>query len=230
MSRWIACLIAACSLVSVGLVSTGRSAPAVALEDGGRTIVYRGQPGDTPSAVAGAMGVPDADVERWLRSNGITDATRVPRDFRYRFPNPLATQADTQTARAAEAERTATAATGRAAALERELTQLRDTATLTEAEVARLAMLERRWRWLLAGLVLTSLGLVGAALVAAAALRKERAAARWARTLSHELDSRQHAGMAERQYAAKQIVDLEQRVRQLEQQLASRVRMIGRGG
>lgn len=80
----------------------------------------------------------------------------------------------------------------------------------------RLARLERWWRVLLTLLVLAFLGLGGALWVARLAMQRLGEVERHARALAHELEERRSAALAEKQAAARRILDLEERLRHLE--------------
>ena len=82
--------------LSVGwLAAHAAAAPGVELRDGGRTIVYRVQAGDSVAGVAQALGVPAAQVESQLPAQGVRDGA-LPADLELRVPNPLAARADDQ--------------------------------------------------------------------------------------------------------------------------------------
>jgi len=53
-------------------------------------------------------------------------------------------------------------------------------------------------------------------------MNRQRTADRYAKTLATELEERRKASMAERQESGRHVLDLEQRIRTLEQQLAPR--------
>ncbi len=183
--------------------------PGFELTDGGRTIVYRARPGDTPTGVARALGIPAPQVAALLAAGGISDGGRVPVGFEYRVPNPLAARADAAEARSAELGQ-------RAAAAEQTLAETQRTEELRGEERRRLAQLEGRWSLALWALVGLAAGLAVMGAVASAALRRERGATRYARTMAQELEDRRRSGLAERQQSARRIVELEDRIRQLE--------------
>jgi hypothetical protein len=194
------------------VAAQARAEPGVELTDGGRTIVYRARPGDTASGVARALGIPASQVDALLAAGGIRDGNRMAVGFEYRVPNPLAARADAAETRSAELEK-------RAAAAEDALASVRRTEELRGEERQRLAQLESRWSLALWALVGLAAGLAVTGAVAAAALRRERGATRYARTMAQELDDKRRAGLAERQQSARRIVELEDRVRQLERRV-----------
>ncbi len=222
--------IAVVLLLAIGLASppTLRAEPLIELADEGRTLIYTARPGDSPGAVAAAFGLPPEALPGFLAANGITDDTAVPRGFRYRIPNPVAAEAAALVARQAALVADGDAAKTRVADLERSLAALRENADFTAAQRRRLEQLELRWSvvtWvvtLLIGAVVIAIGF------AVAAVRKEQQAERWARALAQEAEEKRRTGLAERQHTAKHVVELEARVRELEQQVVARVRAIGR--
>jgi len=183
--------------------------PGFELTDGGRTIVYRARPGDTASGVARALGIPAAGLDALLAAKGIGDANRVPVGFEYRVANPLAARADAAETRSAELEQ-------RAAAAEQALADTQRSEELRAEQRHRLAQLEGRWSLALWALVGLAAGLAVAGAVASAALRRERGATRYARTMAQELEDKRRNSLAERQQSARRIVELEDRIRQLE--------------
>lgn len=201
-------------IVAVGLgTGAALAAPAVELADGGATIVYRAQAGDTASAIATALGVPPEQLAAFLRANGVRDAERIPLGFAFRVPNPAITRATAAEARAVAAEKERTALAAQLRAAERALAVAREGATFIEADRARLATLETRWSVALWALVAGGVLLAGALAVTGAALRRERRASAWARALSLDLDEKRRQALAERQQSARRIVELEDRLR-----------------
>jgi hypothetical protein len=202
--------------------------PLIELTDGGRTFVYTARPGDSPGAVAAAFGLPSEALPAFLAANGIKDDTAVPRGFRYRIPNPVVAETDALVAKQASLQQDADAARARVGELERTLTGLRENIDFTAAQRRRLETLELRWSvatWIVTLLIA---GVLVAIAFTLAAMRKERQAERWARALAHEAEDKRRTGLAERQQAARRVVELEARVRELEQQAHARVRAIGR--
>ena len=200
----------------------------IALQDEGRTIVYRARPGDTALAVGAALGVAPAELATLLAAEGVRDASRVPVGFEYRVPNPLAARADDAERRARDLEQKVVAAESRVAEIERQLGAVQRGEALRAQQVQRLAQLEGRWRlafWAVVGLSL-ALSVLGA--VAAVARRRERGATRYARTMAHELEEKRRTGLAERQQSARRIIELEDRLRHLETQRDDQVRSIPR--
>jgi hypothetical protein len=202
--------------------------PVFELTDGGRTFVYVARPGDTPGAVAAAFGIPPNAVSAFLASNGIEDAAAVPRGFPYRIPNPMVADLDALAAERAQLAESVDSARSHIADLEGRLAALREKVDFTTARHHRLETLERRW--IVAVLVMTLLiaGVIGAIAFAVAAIRKEQQAERWARSLANEAEEKRRTGLVDRQRAARRMVELETRIRELEQQVPARVRAIGR--
>jgi hypothetical protein len=223
--------IALVAVIAVAFTAAPRPArgePLIELTDGGRTFVYTARPGDSPGAVAAAFGLPPDALPGFLAANGIKDDTAVPRGFRYRIPNPVVAQTDALLAKQAELTHTADDARGRVAELERTIARLRENIDFTATQRRRLESLELRWSvatWLVTILLVGVLVAIG---FAVAAMRKERQAERWARALANEADEKRRTGLAERQQSARRVVELEARVRELEQQVVARVRAIGR--
>ena len=81
--------------------------------------------------------------------------------------------------------------------------------------------LEGRWRLAFWAIVALSLALALAGPVAAIARRRERGARRYARTMAQELEDKRRGTLEERQLSARRIMELENRVRQLETQRGS---------
>jgi hypothetical protein len=216
----------AVALVTLGFqVVRAAAEPGVTFRDDGRTIVYRARPGDTPTSVAQALGVP---LDALLAAQGIRDGARVPVGFEYRVANPLAARVEAAERRASDVARQLVAAESRAAAAEHQLAGVQHTEELRVDQRQRLAQLEGRWRlafWAVVGL---SLALAVAGAVATVARRRERGATHYARSMAHELEEKRRSGLAERQQSARRIVELEDRVRQLEAQLGDRVRSVPR--
>ena len=223
--------IALVAVVAVGIAAGARPAgaePLIELTDGGRTFVYTARPGDSPGAVAAAFGLrPDA-LPGFLAANGIKDDTAVPRGFRYRVPNPVVAETDALLAKQADLTKSEEAAKARIAELERTLTGLRENIDFSAAQRRRLETLELRWSvatWVVTILIV---GVLVAIAFALAAMRKEKQAERWARALAAEADEKRRTGLVDRQHMARRVVELEARVRELEQQVVARVRAIGR--
>ena len=186
-----------------------RAEPGFELTDGGRTIVYRTRAGDTASGVARALGIPASELDALLAAKGIGDPNRVPVGFEFRVANPLAARTDAAETRSAELEQ-------RTAAAERTLADTQRTEELRAAQRRRLAQLEGRWSLALWALVGLAAGLAVMGAVASAALRRERGATRYARTMAQELEDKRRSGLTERQQSARRVVELEHRIRQLE--------------
>jgi hypothetical protein len=214
--------ILALALVLAGGVAWAQ--PLFELEDDGRTFLYRARPGDHPGRIAQMFGIPSEDVPALLRDNGIRDDTQISSGFVYRVPNAAARAlADEVDALRAERGRLADAAADaerRAAAAAREARIDRETAARVSERAARGARLERLWPFLQAALLVLVLAAGGALLVARTAVARQRQAERYAKTLAAELEERRKTGLAERQEAARRILDLEQRVRTLESRAA----------
>ena len=195
---------------------TAFAAPPFELGDGGQTFVYRAQPGESPSVVAKSFGVPDERIGAFLMANGIKDPTRVPLGFEYRVPNPLSPQVSALSGQVAELKRTVADRTERTTELERSVAQLTTQAKVAADKEARLQTLERRWPVALTALVVALLGIAGALWTARLALKRLDLVERRASALAHELEDRRRTVLAERQEAGHRILELENRVRQLE--------------
>ena len=192
------------------------AAPPFELADGGKTFIYHAQPGESPSLVAKSFGVPDERIGTFLMANGIKDPTRVPLGFEYRVPNPLAPQISALSNQVADLQRTVAARTERTTELEHSVAQLTTQATIAADKESRLQTLERRWPIALTALVVALLGIAGALWTARLALGRLDLVERRASALAHELEDRRRAVLAERQEAGHRILELENRVRQLE--------------
>ncbi len=110
----------------------------------------------------------------------------------------------------------------------RQLESAERTEDLRASDRQRLAQLEGRWRlavWAILGL---SVALAIAGALAAIARRREHGALHYARTMAHELEGKRRSSLAERQESARRIVELEDRVRQLEGKPGDRVRTLPR--
>ena len=216
--------IVALALVAAATVT--RAEPLFELEEGGQTFLYRARPGDHPGRVAEMFGIPAEGVPALLKSNGITDATTVGSGFVYRVPNAaareLATQLEGLRSERDRLAKDAAAANERASTAARDASDARDTAADATAHAARSQRLETLWPWMMLALVLLVVLAAGAVTVARGAVSRQRQAERYAKTLATELEERRKASMAERQESARRTLDLEQRIRTLETQLAPR--------
>jgi len=214
------------------LLATGAlAAPPVELTDEGRTILYRLQAGDTPADLARAFGLDAQQLATVLEAHGATDWRQARAGAVWRIPNPLATSLEALGARLRDAEQRAQAAEDRVTALAAELATAQAAVTMDAAERARLAQLEGRWRSLLAAAGGLALACVVALGFLVEAQRRAGRAVRWARGLAAELDERRRAVLAERQQAARRLVELEERVRRYElAEAAARVRLVDRQG
>lgn len=217
------------SIVVLALVAAAtvtRAEPLFELEEGGQTFLYRARPGDHPGRVAEMFGIPADGVPALLKSNGIADATTVGSGFVYRVPNvaarELATQLDTLKSERDRLAKDAAAANERASTVAREASDARETAAAATARAARSQRLESLWPYMQLGLVLLVILAAAAFTVARGALSRQRQAERFAKTLAAELEERRKTNMAERQESARRTLDLEQRIRTLETQLAPR--------
>ena len=217
------------SIVALALVAAAtlaRAEPLFELEEGGQTFLYRARPGDHPGRVAEMFGIPADGVPALLKSNGIADPTTVGSGFVYHVPNAAARELAIQLeALRSERDRLAkdtTTANERASAAARDAGEARDDATAATARAARSQRLESLWPYMQLGLVLLAIAAAAAIVVARGAVSRQRQAERYAKTLSTELEERRKASMAERQESARRTLDLEQRIRTLESQLAPR--------
>ena len=228
-----ATLVAAATLVPVAR-ATPADAPLFTTEDGGRTFVYRSRPGDHPSAVAGMFGIPPNDLPAFLAANGISDPTRVASGFIYRIPNAAARELGDRAGALERDNARLTRALGEAAeqsdALTKQVRQAREAADTAESRAARLANAERWWLGAQVLIVLLVLGLGTVVAIAVAALRRQRQAERFARTLAQELEEKRRIGLAERQESGRRILELEGKLKELETKLGLRVVVGGRSG
>jgi hypothetical protein len=214
------------ALALIAAATVARAEPLFELEDGGQTFLYRARPGDHPGRVAEMFGIPADGVPALLKSNGIKDDTQVTSGFVYRVPNfaarELAGQLD---ALRAERDRLATdaaTATQNAAAAAREARTDRDAAAAAGAVAERNQRLATLWPWMQLACVLLALTAAAAFVLARSAMNRQRQAERYAKTLAAELEERRKTSMAERQESARHVLDLEQRIRNLEVQVAPR--------
>jgi hypothetical protein len=209
-------VVASTVLLCAGVVSSSWSVPPFQFADEGRTFVYRARPGEAPATVAEGFGVPEEGLPAFLVATGIRDATRVPRGFEYRMPNPLGARLDTVETERERLDRDLRARTARVAELERSLAEVRTQAAFSAAKERRLANLEARWPIGVATLVVALLGLVGALWTAHLAVRRLAGAERHAHALAHELEARRRTDLVARQEADRRVIELEGRLRQLE--------------
>jgi hypothetical protein len=209
-------VLVGCAVLAVGAASAAE--PPLGLTDDGSMFVYRVRPGDDPSSIAAMFKI--GDVGAFLAANGIADPTRIPVGHVFRVPNPLAVRATAAEQRAETAEHELAGIRGRLGTLERELASARTEAAAGAERTARLSHLERLWLTAQAIGSLLVVLVVGAAGAAAVALRKKSDAEGYARVLAAEVDEKRQAALAERQHAARRILDLESRLRELERQLA----------
>jgi hypothetical protein len=214
------------ALALVAVAATARAQALFELEDGGQTFVYRARPGDHPGRVAEMFGIPADRVPDLLRSNGIKDPTQIGSGFAYRIPNQAARElADQLDALRSERDRAvadAKAATTRADTIANDARADKDAAAAATARAERSARLERWWPFMQAALLIFGLIAAVAVFVVRTTMNRQRAADRYAKTLATELEDRRKASMAERQESGRRVLDLEQRIRTLEQQLAPR--------
>jgi hypothetical protein len=214
------------ALALVAAVTVARAEPLFELEEGGQTFLYRARPGDHPGRVAEMFGIPADGVPALLRANGIKDDTAVGSGFVYRVPNvaarELATQLETLRSERDRFAKEATVASERASNSAREAKDASDSAADATARAARSQRLETLWPWMMLALVLLTVLAAAAFTIARGAVSRQRQAERYAKTLATELEDRRKASMAERQESARRTLDLEQRIRTLETQLAPR--------
>jgi hypothetical protein len=178
------------------------------------------------------FGLTPRDLPAFLAANGIRDATRVGPGFVYRIANPPA-RALAEHAVALEAERTRlarelAAASEQVRTLAEDATAARQASAAAEARATRNAQLAFRWPMAMATIVVLVLVAVTTAAFAFAAVRNQRRAERFARTLALELENKRKGGLLERQESARRILELETRVRTVEAQLGPRLLIGGR--
>ena len=207
-------------------------APLFTTEDGGQTFVYHSRPGDRPSGVAAMFGISPNDLPGFLAANGISDPTRVSSNFVYRVPNGAARELSDRVTALERDNARLTRALGEAAdrgdTLTKEAHRASETAAAAEARAARLANAERWWLTAQILIVLLVLALAGTGAVTVAALRRQRQAERFARTLAHEAEEKRRTTLAERQESGRRILELESKVKELESKLGPRVVVGGR--
>ena len=207
-------------------------APLFTTEDGGQTFVYHSRPGDRPSSVAAMFGISPNDLPGFLAANGISDPTRVSSNFVYRIPNGAARELSDRVTALERDNARLTRALGEAAergdTLTKEAQRASQTAAAAEARAARLANAERWWLTAQILIVLLVLALAGTGAVTVAALRRQRQAERFARTLAHEAEEKRRTTLAERQESGRRILELEGKVKELESKLGPRVVVGGR--
>lgn len=201
-----------------GTVHPAPGAPALSFADDGRGFLYRAGPGEAPSLVADRFGIPPDGLGTFLAANGITDPTRVPLGFEYRIPNPLAPRLEVLGAQKDRLERDLATRTARVEELERAREALQAQAALSDAKAQRLARLEAWWPLVITGLVVALLGLAGTSWVTRLAFGRLAAVEHRARGLAQELEERRRTSLAERQQTGHHVIELENRVRQLERQ------------
>jgi len=220
-------VVALVAAVVVAWTVVVHAEPLLSVTPDGATLLYRARPGDSPVAVAQMFAIPAEEMPAFLKENGITDATRIGVGFVYRVPNrPVRATGARLAELESERER-----------LVRELKQTREEtrrlaregedarrgAELAGEKASRFARLASLWPIVQTGLVLLGLVTAGMGALASAAVRRQRQAERRARALSQEVDDKRRAALAERQEAARRVLDLEERIRTLEAQLGPRV-------
>jgi hypothetical protein len=203
-------------LLLAGLAGAASGAPRFTISADGSTFLYPARPGESPTQVAESFGIPEAGVAAFLRDNGIADATRIPLGFEYRIPNPLAPRLDALASQVDGLERDLAARTARTTELERALEKAQAAAVFSEGQARRLEQLERRWPIAMTGLIVALLGLGGALWISRLSLTRLTTAEQRVRSLAQELEERRRSVLSERQETGRHIIELENRVRQLE--------------
>jgi hypothetical protein len=232
MHRRIAFVVVALTALLIGVRAYAVDGPQLTLDEGGRTFVYRSRPGESPSSVAAMFGIPANETAAFLSANGIGDATRVASGFVYRVPNRAGREV-AEHAAALERDngrlsRALAEATEKSGTAVREAREARDAATAAESRASRLEGIERWWRVAEVAILLLLLGVGSAVAVALAATRRQAQAERFARSLATELDEKKRSSLHDRQESGRRIIDLENRVRELESKLGPRVVVTGR--
>jgi sensor c-di-GMP phosphodiesterase-like protein len=152
----------------------------------------------------------------------VHDATRVAPGFTFQVPNPLAAEVDRLQAESAESAREENEAEARADRLEAEAEGLRRTAGWTAVQRDRLALFEQHWALAMTALLGMALALLASVLVTVTALRLRKRAVAYADDLAHDLEAKRALHLVERQRTGKELIALEERVRELEGQLQIR--------
>jgi hypothetical protein len=206
--------------------------PLFTISEDGTSFLYRSRPGDHPSAVATMFGIAPDGLNTFLKTNGITDPTRVSAGFVYRVPNEAvrvlnerlkALEADNKRLGLAMRE-----ADAKRADAEHLVEEGAARMKVAEARAARAARLERLWPIGQIALFVLALAAAAGGAVATAAFRRQRQAERYARALADEVEAKRRGALLERQDSARRILELEARVRTLEVQLGPRVILGGR--
>src|SRR5262249_10595418 len=125
----------------------------------------------------------------------------------------------------ADLRRDAAAARAHATEMERAATEARAEAKTNATARDRADTLEARWHLAVLTLTFAGLAFAAAVLVATAAVRRSGRAERHARALALEMEEKRRTSLAERQQTAKRIIELEDRARELEARLSSRVHL-----
>jgi hypothetical protein len=212
-------------LVTVLALASAFAAPAAAqleLADDGRTLVYRMQAGDSPLKAAARLGLGADEAAALFAEQGVRDATRVSPGFALRVPNPLVDEVDRLRAETADATRREAEAEVRADRLETEAAALRETAAFSALQRDRLALFERYWALATTALIGMALALVASVAVTTAALKLRARAVTYAEDLARELEAKRALHLVERQRSGKELIALEERVRELEGRLQIR--------
>ena len=162
------------------------------------------------------------------------EAVLAPRGFVYRIPNAAARELSDRVGALERDNARLTRALGEAAersdALTKEVRQVRESAAAAEARAAHLENVERWWLAAQVLMVLLVLALGATVAVAVAALRRQRQAERFARTLAQELEEKRKTALAERQESGRRNLELENKLKELENKLGPRVVVSGRSG
>jgi hypothetical protein len=214
--------ILAASTLALGLASAVAAEPIFTITEDGSTFIYKAKPGDHPGTVAAMFGIDARAVPAFLAANAITDPARVGVGHVYRVPNPLASRAADAEAKTQVLEHDVGELRVRTEQLAHDLDAARTATAGAERRIAEFSRLERLWPLasIVGMLLVVAAGVLG--WIAFSALRKTDVAERRARALADEVEEKTRAALAERQHAAKHVLDLEAKVRDLELRLGAR--------
>lgn len=211
-------------LALLACVSATPAGAQVELSDDGRTLVYRMLRGDTPTGAAARLGVPSESVRGFLREHGIADGTRVRPGFVFRVPNPLAVELDLLTARNAALEQRDAEITTKLDGMTQELERARGAASWSQAQHDRLIALELREGVAGTATLSAAIAILIAGAITVLAVGLRRRSLRYAQQLEHDLEEKRAQHLVERQRTGRELIALEEHVRDLESRLVIQAR------